>query len=508
MRRALRLVLAGALTVICLGGGSAAAATITVHRGATTRPRPRNFISLSLTYRAIERWTGPPGQPVDPVLVQLVHNLDPGGMPILRVGGQGADRTWWPVPGVRRPLGVSNSLSPRFTDAARRLAQALPARYLLGINLEAGSPRIAHVEADHLVAGIGRARVAALEIGNEPDLYTSIPWYWRASDGRALPWYADRGTPVYSRGPGYGPAAFVSEVKRTMRVLPRGIPIAGPDLVSPAWLPAFAALMTRRSRVRFLDVHAYPLVKCVTDPADPRFPSVAHLLALGASRDLLAGAGPFVGLARREHGQFLVDELGTDSCGGLDRVDETLASALWAVDALFSLDRAGVDGVALHTIPGLANGLFDLRERHGRWRAEIHPLYEGALLFADAAPAGSRLLPVTGADPATLRTWATIAPDHLVRVVLVNPGAATTATIRAPAGYGSLAAEVQRLRAAGNRAGARRGITFAGRMLTRSSTGILPRPHPSLARARAGGYRVALPAASAALITLSPRRRR
>jgi hypothetical protein len=507
MRHALRLSLAGALTMVCLAGGSAAAATITVHRGARTRPRPLDFLSMSVTYRTIERWTGPPGQPVDPVLLHLVRNLDPGGTPILRVGGQGADRTWWPVRGIRRPLGVSNSLSSRFTDAARRLAQALPARYLLGINLEAGNPRIAHVEADHLVAGIGRARVAALEIGNEPDLYTSIPWYW-TSGGRPLPWYADRGTPVYARGPGYGPAAFVSEVQRTVRALPRGIPIAGPDLVTPAWLPAFAALMTRRSRVRFLDVHAYPLVKCVTDPADPRFPSVAHLLALSASRDLLAGAGPFVGLARREHGRFLVDELGTDSCGGLDRVDETLASALWAVDALFALDRAGIDGVALHTVPGLANGLFGLSERHGRWRAEIHPLYEGALLFADAAPAGSRLLRVTGADPAALRTWATIAPDHLLRVVLVNPGAATTATIRAPAGYRSLPAEVERLRADRGGAGARGRITFAGRPLTRTSTGILPRRHPSLARPRAGGYRVALPAASAALITLSPRRRR
>jgi hypothetical protein len=507
MNRLAVALIAAALACALQGAapGTAAAETITVHRGATTRPRPGGFLSLSLTYRAIERWTGPSGRPVDPVLLTLVRNLDGGGDPVLRVGGQGADRTWWPVRGLRRPLGVSNDLSPRFTHAARRLAQALPARYLLQVNLEAGSTRVARVEADHLVSGIGRSRVAALEIGNEPDLYTSIPWYWTLG-GRPLPWFADRGTPVFARGAGYGPATFVGEVQRTIGVLPRRIPIAGPDLVTPAWLPAFASLLTRRSRVRDLDVHAYPLVKCVTNPLDPRFPSVDHLLSLGASRDLLAGAAPFVGLARRAHGRFLVDELGSDSCGGVDGVDDTLASALWVIDALFALDRAGVDSVGLHTVPGLANGLFGLRERHGRWRARIHPLYDGALLFADAAPAGSRLLRVSGADPGVLRTWATIAPDHLVHVVLINVGPAQTTTVRGPAGYRSLPAEIERLR--GPSAAARSHITFAGRRFTETGTGLVPRPYPTLARPRARGYRIALPAMSAALVTLAPRRRR
>jgi hypothetical protein len=500
MRRLALAVVGAALAV----PATASAQVITVHRGATTQPRPAGFLSLSLTYRAIERWTGPPGRPVDPPFVGLVRNLDPGGDPVLRIGGQGADRTWWPAHGLRRPLGVSNSLSPRFTHAARRLAQALPARYLLQVNLEAGSTRVARVEADHLVSGIGRSRVAALEIGNEPDLYTSIPLYWSLG-GRPLPWFADRGSPVFARGAGYGPASFVGEVQRTLRVLPRRIPIAGPDLVTPSWLPAFASLLTRRSRVRDLDVHAYPLVKCVTDPSDPQFPSVEHLLSLSASRDLLDGAAGFIGRAHAEHGRFLVDELGTDSCGGVASVDDTLASGLWVVDALFALDRAGVDSVGLHTVPGLANGLFGLSERHGRWRARIHPLYDGALLFADAAPAGSRMLPVSGADPTRLRTWATIAPDHLVHVVLINVGSATTTTVRAPNGYRSLPAQVERLR--GPSAAARSHITLGGRPFTQTSTGIVPRAHPARARPRARGYRIALPSMSATLVTLWRRHR-
>ena len=264
--------------------------------------------------------------------------------------------------------------------------------------------------------------------------------------------------------------------------------------------------MTPRSRVRILDAHAYPLIRCTTDRSDPTFPSVAHLLALRASRHLLVGTGSYIAQAHRDGGRFVVDELGSDSCGGTPGVDDTVASALWAIDALFSMDRAGVDGVDLHTLPGAVNGLFDLSRAHGRWRASIRPLYLGALVFAQAAPAGSRLLSLSAGDQATLRTWATIAPDHLVRVALIDDGGPTTATIRAPAGFRSLPAEVERLRGAS--AAATGPVRFAGRRFSETATGVLPRPAPQVVAPRHGAYRIAMGASSAALVTLSPRRGR
>jgi hypothetical protein len=310
---------------------------------------------------------------------------------------------------------------------------------------------------------------------------------------------------VFARSSDYGPAQFVAEVQRFARVLPRGVPLAGPDLVDPTWLAAFARLLTPHSRVRILDVHTYPLVKCVTDPASPRFPSIAHLLALSASRDLLDGTRPFILQARRDGGRFLDDELGADSCGGNAGVSNTMASALWVMDTLFAMDRAGVDGVDLHNLPGTVGGLFNLRESSGRWIARIHPIYLGALLFAQAAPAGSRLLALSGADPARLRAWATISPDHLVRVLLIDPGAASTATVRPPAAVRALPAEVERLRAAG--LGARSGLRLAGRAFSRTATGLLPGLRPQLVRPHRGRFRITLPAASAVLLTFSPESR-
>lgn len=496
--------MSGALALAALPSvaGPARAAMITIGPTALTRARPHNFLSLSVTFRMIERSVGPAGQPVDPVLVQLVRNLDPHGVPVLRVGGQGADRAWWPVKHMGRPPGVSNTLSPRFTSAARRLAQALPARYLLQVNLEADSTRLTHVEADHLISGIGRAHIAALEIGNEPDLYSTEPWYWTVG-GRALPWYADRGTPVFARPVDYGPGDFVAEVRRFARVLPRGIPLAGPDLVDPSWMGAFAALMTRHSRVRMLDAHVYPLIKCVTDPASPHYPSIAHLLALSASRDLLAGNGPYIAQARREGGRFVVDEVGAVSCGGTPGVSNSMASALWVMDALFALDRAGIDGVDLHDLSPTVGSLFDLSRAGGRWRARIHPIYLGALLFAQAAPAGSRLLGVSGVDQSRLRVWATRGRDGDVRALLINPGGHTTVELRPPAGYRAQVARVERLRA--RSVAATGGLRIAGRSFSRTSTGLLPTPHPQRVKPHGGRYAVAVPGSSAALVTFTRR---
>ena len=106
-----------------------------------------------------------------------------------------------------------------------------------------------------------------------------------------------------------------------------------------------------------------------------------------------------------------------------------MASALWAVGALFSVARDGVDGVNLHTYPGLSNALFDFTGSSGGWSAAVHPLYYGALLFSRAAPAGSRLLHVSYRGPRPLHGWATAGPGHARHVVLLNDSLTQSATV-------------------------------------------------------------------------------
>src|SRR5437763_13794858 len=117
--------------------GAASIIHVSVTGAQYAHPVPRDFLGLGLEYNTIPRWVGSGQEPVNPVLVQLIRNLDPGGQTVVRVGGQSGDRSWWPVPGMSRPLGVTYDLGPAWTASARAFAQAINARYLLGLNLEA-----------------------------------------------------------------------------------------------------------------------------------------------------------------------------------------------------------------------------------------------------------------------------------------------------------------------------------------------------------------------------------
>ena len=476
---------------------------MSISRSPVTRPLAADFLGLALEYNTIPKWAGTGRRPVNPVLVALIHNLDPAGRPMLRIGGQSADRAWWPVHGMSKPLGVTYDLSPSWTTAARALARATDAKLLLGVNLEANRPRIDQVEAAHLLRGIGRRYIAALQIGNEPDLYPAIPWYRRVA-GRPAPWYGHAGTLVFSRRSTYGPADFDAEFARTLRVLPP-VPIAGPETSNPPWLSAFSRFVRRGSRVRILTSHAYPLSQCITDPASRAYPSVPHLLSLAASREMLGADLPYVSLAHADGLKYRVDELGSISCNGRAGVSNSAASALWLMDALFSIAADHIDGVNLHTYPNSVNGLFDFTRSHGRWKGAVHPLYYGALMFAKAAPSGSRLLRIRTSRQDRLRAWATLGRDHRVRILLINDSlrSSSQTQLRPPRGFGSRAGTIERLLAPSVYATS--GLTLGGHGFGHlTSAGILAPPVLQTAKLSRGRYRITVPAGSAALVTLAP----
>ena len=505
LKRRLRTVLcvAGLLAATSASYATAPAGAYVFRLGVTQtthgRPLPSNFLGLALEFNEIPNLATPVAGSANPIFAQLVKSLDPGGRPNIRIGGQSTDRVWWPVRGMAQPLGVTYDLSARWTAAAHVLAQATDAQYLLGINLEANRTRISQVEADQLVKGIGSHYIGALQIGNEPDLYTAVPWY-RRQGGHPLPWYSHDGSPVYSRAPGYSPQDYIAEVMQTLKVVPR-LPIAGPETGNIPWADAFDRLLSPHSQVRMLTSHAYGLNQCVKNPALPSYPTVPHLVSLEASRGEVSQIGPYVAAAHRNGAAYRIDEMGSVTCNGRHGVSDTLASALWVMDALFTMAGDGVDGVNLHTYPNSNNGLFDFSAAHGHLRASVHPLYYGALMFAQAAPAGSRLLRVVSSSPGPLRAWATLAPDHHIRVLLINDSLSSgaSAVVRPPAVPGP--ASLERLR--GSSAYATSGLTLGGRTFGASTaSGLLAPAVAQSVAPRGGTYSVTLPAGSAALLTL------
>jgi hypothetical protein len=437
-----------------------------------SRPLPSGFVGLSLEYPALPAYTGSDPAAINPLFIRWIRGLAPGQAPVVRIGGNSSDQTWWPLPGVTPPAKVSYELTPAWLSAARALAIGAGARLILGINMAAGDPAIAAAEARALEAGIGRQHIEALEIGNEGDLYGRKPGYRQGEP-----------SPILVRPAWYDLSLFAAEFARFRRALAPA-PVAGPAFAWLQWMGGLGRFVAAEPGLALVTFHRYPLHGCNYPPSSPLYPTIPHLLSDYSTAGL---AQPIAGYAAIAHAYglgFRVDELNSVACAGKTGVSDTFASALWALATLFDLARAGADGVNLHTFPGAGYELFTFRQVGGRWQGSARPEYYGLQLFAQAAPPGSLMLTTTPAA-GPVKAWATRAPDGTVRVVLINADLHGGQTVEIAGSGLSATATLERLLAPA--ASATRGV-------------ILTRPRFAIAPTRR--YAVTLPPASAALLTL------
>jgi hypothetical protein len=482
-------VLLAALT----GGGSPAVGPRTTVRVpaaaafANAPSVPYGFVGLSLEYSAVEQYAGGDPSAIDPVLVSLIRNLNPSQRPVIRIGGDSTDWTWWPVAGMSRPPGVTFTLGPRWVAVTKALATKLDARLILGINFEADSGTVAATESRELLNGIGTQWVRALELGNEPELYGAFGWYRTAS-----------GKPVTGRPSSYDFSAFKTDFASIAQALPP-FRLAGPAISGPGWMKDLPAFLQSEPRLGLVTLHRYPLQSCFVGSHSPRYPSIAHLLSGGATAGLASVLAPPVAEAHARHLRVRIDELNTVSCGPNRRVSGSFAAALWATDALFELAHAGIDGVNIHTFPGAGYELFKMSQHAGNWGAAVSPEYYGLLLFARAAPAGSRLIPMSSADRA-VKVWGTEDGRGVVRITAINKDQRSGHQVRIEVQGAHGSAELQRLLGSGAE------VTLGGASFgAQTESGTLA-SHPDELAAAGAGYTLDLPPSSAALLTLPEHR--
>ena len=448
-----------------------------------------DFLGLSFEYWAAAHYAGRHPGALDPVLVQLIRNLMPGGGGSLRIGGVTTDWTWWPVRGLHQPGGVNYTLTTRRLEVLGELARAVGARLILGLNFEADSTTLAKAEERAMLKVIGRDRIAAFELGNEPELYSSFTWY-----------YAADGASVVGRPNGWDFSIFNRDYDRVAAAL-GPVPLAGPTIGALPWVD-LGQFLAAEPRISLVTLHRYPLWGCFNQPSADTYPTIANLLSESASGGLAESLARSVATAHAHKLKLRNDEMNSVSCGSGAGVSDVFGSALWALDALFQMARVGVDGVNIHTAPTYPDRLFVTKKVHGQWRAVVEPEYYGLLMFAQAAPAGSQLVHVSGAS-GDLRAWATRDRSGTIRVVLINDDTSHSHTlaVRVPGARG--AAAVERLKA--HSGGATRGVTLGGKTFGAvTTTGVLPGAAPAAVLPRAGDYDLRMPAASAAMLTLAP----
>ena len=468
--------------------------------GPVGRPISPGFLGLSIEFQAIRAYTGPDPKAINPVLVQLIRNISPGQQPVIRIGGDSTDASWVPAPGIHPPPQVTYALTPSWFATTAALAAQTRAKLIFGLNLGADQPALAAAEARRAVQAFGSS-LEQFEIGNEPNVYDVIAAYHTPSGG-----------PVLTRAAGYDYPKYIGEFRATAAGLP-SLPLAGPALAAgptPAndtWGLSLGSFLASERQVQTLTVHRYPLRNCFVGPGSKQYPTVTHLLSSYATTALAAGVGRYVQVAHAAGRKLRIDELNSVACRGKAGVSNTFASSLWVLDALFSLARAGVDGVNMHTLPNSAYQLFSFSHRDGNWSASVAPVYYGLDMFARAAPAGSRILRLLGGHrPPGVTGWATRDPSGQVRAVIVNEDVKHGAVIglRAPAGAGG---EASLIRMTARGADARGGVAIGGAGFgAQTSSGLLaPGRSTAVTPSRRGVYGFWVPAASAALITL-PRR--
>ena len=446
------------------------------HPGATV---PASFLGLAFEYDDILRYTG--GAP-DPRVVQLVGALQVAGAgpPVIRVGGNSTDESWWNPDHGPAPPGISYDVDLPWLQGVAGTASALGARLVLGVNLGLDDPGAAATWAVAARADLGSG-IGAFEIGNEPDLYPGHAY----GQGRTV------------RPPGYGFGQYEAEYRAYAAALRQAlgpsVPLAGPAALTPAWMGDLPGFLQRESPA-LVTYHQYPLSACGTKPGQAGYPTIAELLSDRATHRLAAEVGPFVREAAAAGRGLRVDEVNSAICHGARGVSDTFASALWVADLLFEYAAAGVAGVNVQTVSWAAYTPFVPGPR-----PVVEPEYYGLWLAAQALPAGARLLPLHGAGGA-VKAWATLDGAGSLRVVALHRGVGGPADLdlHVP---GRGPAHIARLRAPS--LDARTGVSLGGSTFDGSTDG---RPRGDAGSERvdpAGGtYRLSVPPASAALLTL------
>lgn len=464
-----RAVLAASLAAPFIPGVSRAAGTVGIELDPATSlgAMPADFMGLGYEISSV----AVPGllSAKNHAYVRLVRNL--GRQGVIRIGGNTSDFSSYDAKGAAVSAPKATVVNAQNLRELRTFLDAINWKLIWGLNL--GADRLDNaVEEARAVVDAAGPRLLALEIGNEPDLFSRAGHRKGTYDYAA--WHAD-----YRR------------YKAAIRgQLPRA-PFAGPDIAGTAvdWFEGFAR--DEGSDIALLAAHHY-----ISGQANPT--STLELM-LAEEKKYQPALAKFQAIAQAAHLPYRICETASYSGGGKAGVSDTFAASLWVLDYLFVLASYGCAGVNMETgvnhlgwISHYTPISDDLKEHYG-----AAPEYYGLLAFAQMAR-GQRIATRCDAGGVNLTAHGMRDGAGALQLAVINKDLAQDASVEVSAAGGVKQAQVMRLTAAA--ATAMSGVKLGGTGVT--SGGAWSGRSERIAVAQ-GKARLDVPKASAALLTLS-----
>lgn len=452
---------------------------------------PSDFMGLSIEYPAVKAYLGATPAYPNAVFRRLLTNLGAGS---LRIGGDSQDTSCWNTRSGHDRTGCAFTITPSLPAVAFSTAAATNWRVIMGINLAISNPSAARTYVTDAILPSSLSDTTdllGLEIGNEPDIYSQY----------------------HLRPPRYSFAHYLHEFEGYVKMLKGSartdtLPLVGPAFVTQEWdrqVGPFVAA-TGAHNLAFLTLHYYPFSAC-SIPSAAAATDIA-LLSDGIMTALAQRFSRDVAVARAYGLPLRVGETNSVSCHGKAGVSDSFASALWGLDVLFTLAKAGLRGVNFHIYdldrsPGYYNPIVSAATETapGTWvySTGVRPLYYAMLLFGRAV--GYDFLPVTlSGAAANIKAYA-VRNETSVRVFVLNKDSKAVGSVVIAPSRALGTATITYLRAP--TLSSTTGTTLGDQVVDRR-TGALPRPHALAIMPNPDDhtYRVPVPVASAVMVTL------
>ncbi|MFM0737258.1 hypothetical protein PQQ51_08445 [Paraburkholderia xenovorans] len=305
-------------------------------------------------------------------LIGLLNALGGG---VLRIGANSVDRMTWTPAGAGQ---VGNQVSQ--IDVARFagfIKQCPNWKVIYGINFAGAqnsqsSPALAAAEAAYAAQQLG-SQLLAFEIGNEPDLY--------GNDNTPNLSGMTYSTFINGGSVGQGTIAGWNQFAQAIRSAVSGAVFSGPAASSDksGWAEDFAASET--GSIALMTEHYY------ISNYDNAAPSIAGMLTY-PDTNLVLKLQALQTAAQKNATLFRMGESNSyfssaDPAG----VSNAFASALWAIDFVFTHAQYGASGLNLHN-NGTIAGYTAIGDAGGAVTA-VQPLYYALAFFAQIFAGGT-----------------------------------------------------------------------------------------------------------------------